>query len=717
MNPRQQRGARCPYDLQDTGKSATRAFFVSVILLVTGMLLLVGCTSLPETATTPQQNLTVTPALTPSAQPPPTTATSISSFATPTTSSGPASHQDVTLELVGQLGGRSVTVAVQGQYAYLGVGPRLAVVDIANPRAPRLVAQSAVLPGFVAAVVVRERYAYLANGSQLAVIDVLDPHAPKVLGQSGALPGTIQGIAIAGHYAYLMTSECVDKPCFRRSGKLTVLDAANPAALTAIGSLDIPGSIPVVYGGLVLPIVDGYVYVAAGTSGLRVIDASDPARLREVASLAIPGGAQDVAVMRGHAYVATEMGSLHVVDVTVPANPREIAAYTAITGLHVSRVAAVDGYAYILHRSRLIVIDVTNPANPREVGSTGADELALAVVGGYAYLAKATGGLLVIDVTDPSKPQQVGAINTSGPSRAFDLALAQPYAYVTTLRSLHLVNVADAANPRETGSMVLNDSGGIAVSEGYAYVTAWEDGIAIVDVTDPAHPRQASRLALKGQNNHIAVAGHYAYVAAGTGGLRVVDITNPAEPREVGAYNSFGLFVLAVKVIGSHAYLLGGASGTDQNFLQIMDVSDPSKPSAAGRLPFQRAARNLAVAGGYAYVARQECNYLCSGSLLVIDVSEPTRPRHVGSLATQGGAFDVALMGSNAYVAVGNCGEGECKGKMGSLQIIDVTSPTTPREVGIFDTPGLAIGVMVAGDYAYVANYDGGLLILRITRR
>jgi len=34
------------------------------------------------------------------------------------------------VELVGQIGGFSYSVAVQGNYAYLGVGPKLAVLDI-----------------------------------------------------------------------------------------------------------------------------------------------------------------------------------------------------------------------------------------------------------------------------------------------------------------------------------------------------------------------------------------------------------------------------------------------------------------------------------------------------------------------------------------------------------------------------------------------------------
>ena len=45
--------------------------------------------------------------------------------------------------------------------------------------------------------------------------------------------------------------------------------------------------------------------------------------------------------------------------------------------------------------------------------------------------------------------------------------------------------------------------------------------------------------------------------------------------------------------------------------------------------------------------------------------------------------------------------------------MIDVSDPTSPKEVGFYDTPGDACGVYVSGSYAYVAALGGGLCILR----
>ena len=94
---------------------------------------------------------------------------------------GPSSVADgVNVELVGQIGGP--TNAVAGSYAYVGVGPSLVVLNVADPSRPLMVGQSRPLPGIVQGVVVAGTYAYVADGEGLRVIDVSDPTRPREVG-------------------------------------------------------------------------------------------------------------------------------------------------------------------------------------------------------------------------------------------------------------------------------------------------------------------------------------------------------------------------------------------------------------------------------------------------------------------------------------------------------------------------------------------------------
>jgi len=77
----------------------------------------------------------------------------------------------------------------------------------------------------------------------------------------------------------------------------------------------------------------------------------------------------------------------------------------------------------------------------------------------------------------------------------------------------------------------------------------------------------------------------------------------------------------------------------------------------------------------------------------------------VGRTDTPGYAQDVAVRSSFAFIADGYNG----------LQVIDVSTPSTPVLVGNVDTPDRAWGLDVFGDYVYVADGESGLLVVNIT--
>ena len=82
------------------------------------------------------------------------------------------------------------------------------------------------------------------------------------------------------------------------------------------------------------------------------------------------------------------------------------------------------------------------------------------------------------------------------------------------------------------------------------------------------------------------------------------------------------------------------------------------------------------------------------GYLEVVDISVPANPIELGKVLIPSAVSGVAVSGNYAYVANG----------AGSLRIIDVSTPSSPVEVGFFDTGGYPRRVAVSGIYAYVAD-------------
>src|SRR5262245_48444751 len=88
---------------------------------------------------------------------------------------------------------------------------------------------------------------------------------------------------------------------------------------------------------------------------------------------------------------------------------------------------------------------------------------------------------------------------------------------------------------------------------------------------------------------------------------------------------------------------------------------------------------------------------LCSGLLAGSTATAQPRlhPLTVGGCYC-GNAARVAVLGNYAYLVEYGAG----------LQVIDVSNPITSVQVGGYKTSGQAVGVAVAGKYAYVAAND-----------
>ena len=161
------------------------------------------------------------------------------------------------LHMVGQVGGRTEDVAVQGDYAYVAVGLRLVVLDVSQPITPTEIGSTTPFPQFVAGVTVSGTLACVADGmAGLRIVDVSNPSAPVEIGVYDT-PGYAEDIAVAGQYAYVADGHC----------GLRIVDISDPAH-----PVEVAYAYPLNY---VFDVaVDGqYVYLAAAGAGLLVVDA------------------------------------------------------------------------------------------------------------------------------------------------------------------------------------------------------------------------------------------------------------------------------------------------------------------------------------------------------------------------------------------------------------------------------------------------------------
>jgi parallel beta-helix repeat protein len=594
-------------------------------------------------------------------------------------------------EAIGQIGGPTQAVSVQGHYAYTGVGSRMVVLDVSVPGELREAGVTPPFPHVVTDIAVSGTIAYVAaGGAGLRVVDVTDPERPVEVG-AWESRGYAEGVAVAGATAYL-----ADGPYGLRA-----IDVSKPSRPVEVGAAFTTNyAFKVVVRGR-------YAYIAAAGAGLLIADISDPAHPVEVSRTALPGFAYGLAVADNTAYVAAGWEGLQMVNVADATRPAPSGGYKT-TGL--ATAVGVSGSLAYLGDSYygLLVLEVSNPALVVEMARyrfTGGHVAAVALAGSRAYLAEPEWGLRVADIA-ASQPVEVGSYSSLGSADA--VAVSGDYAYVAAgISGFRIVDISDIERPTEVGAY---DTGSyatsVAVAGNYAYVCGANPpgatgGVHVVDIRDPRRPLRVGHLGTSrgGPCRDMALDAGIVYEVE-EWGLRVIDVSHPATPTEIGYLGTPSTMgAVGVAVSGNTAYLAVARPGPAGSGLLIVDISRPTSPAQMGWVDWPNAfAQGVSAANGRAYVAD-------TGRLTVIDVSDPRHPAWLASLATSGFEEYVNVDGHTAYVADGGAG----------FTAIDV-SGASPMLMEGYNTAGYAQQVIVRGEHVFVADMDGGLLILGRSR-
>jgi len=301
-----------------------------------------------------------------------------------------------------------------------------------------------------------------------------------------------------------------------------------------------------------------------------------------------------------------------------------------------------------------------------------------------------------------------------------------------------ILEISNKLTPVKLGEMSVTGSvDSIYVSGNYAYIVDTKGynmshgGLRIVDISNPSMPRQVSFYSTQFgfefdlSIHSVVVSGKYAYVGAGSiydidysyGSLDILDISNPASPQLISHFEKSNWVISGIYLSGDYVYCCtSGDSLMDPPTyigLSIIDVSTPETPQRMGSVYFSgytRSSNNVHVSGTHAYFAKNESfwvnnEHFSQGSIEIIDVSDPDSPKRFWSYKTSGSAEDIYISGNFAFIADGTAG----------LRVVHMSKPYGFPEVAFYETPGKAQAVEFDNDYVYVAAGTGGFLILKLS--
>lgn len=605
------------------------------------------------------------------------------------------------ISLVSQIGGATRGTAVVGRYAYVGVGPSLVVVDVANAVAPIILNETGPLSAtnlpesIIEDITFDSRYLYVAAGpAGLFIVDVGDtnnPTTPTVVGNYYISNGYANAVAVSGNTAVIAND--VD-------GLVALNIATKTAPLLLSTHVTDDAAMDVILGsGLGNEL---YAFTAAGTAGMQSFEILPVADGTPAATIALSDFAEGLTydLSQSYIYVADTGGGVGIINITNPEVPTYVGA-VATPGLAMG-VGSFGNYLFVADDlDGMRTFDITNPAVPVDKGSLPLFGIATAIATGNnrVYVSAEYGGLRIVDFGNINAVAELGAFTSLGEMYGADMPATGSTLYgADGYPGLASVDVSDRANPAINGEAFTNEyATNTAVSGNYNFVANSFGGLSVVDISDPAAPTAVADLLTNDEAVDIVIDGSYAYLADSSGGLFIADISEPLTPTLAAVVDSTSTpalpYAIGLDIAGTNAYIAADLDG-----LYVVDISDPLNAAVSDNTALSAgSAQAVDVVGNYAYVAAD------SGGLIILNATTLAEVGVVNDTSTTALplALDVVAVGNYALVAAGADG----------VYAVDVTDPAAPAVLGYYNTAGFASRIFVQGAI-YAADVEGGLYVL-----
>lgn len=655
-----------------------------------------------------------------------------------------------TVEIVGQLGGPATAITIDGDLAYVGVGPRIVVLDLSGAQ-PATIGSTEILPtrDGIRDLAAGDGVLYAALSSGIVAFDVADPSVPRRLSDAD-LPTPAKQIEYGDDHLYVMAGDTID---------IYAIPLEPGAAPLAAADLHLDSM-----KGWQLLKADHHLLVAADRSGFAAFDVSEPSQ-PEVAAWKEISRVRGVAAAGDYVYLA-------FVDLTPdPDNPGNVIGETYVVTLdrsgdgdfaEVDRMAldtdgampgailADEGKLYVYWQGKVQVLMLHDPAAPTLGGQVDIPPNLGAHDGGSMLpgVMAAYNGRLIVTFneygTDPNREYsgQSGAvvIDSNDPERPDIVADWSEEAPVTAL-----------------GVLVGNDR--LYVGE------AWLDGVRIYDISRPAAPVPIGLVRMDAGLRDFAVSGDTLITLDGAGYMQLSDISDASSPKPWHSERIIGS--LDVAASASHAFVAFTGEGESGEFigqisayelrsdsieraytleldpshvtvqdlihdngwlylavgsegLMLVDARDPNRLRLDGAVETPHSARGLALDEPWAYVATRfprppeyegVPNPPYFGGVRVVDATSKSSPTETGAFQTElsdyrGGSYEWGIAAVDDYVLLA--------AQEGIVRVVDVSDRASPTQVQNVAVPGQAYRLASYGQHVYVAGKDAGLLILRV---
>ena len=431
------------------------------------------------------------------------------------------------------------------------------------------------------------------------------------------------------------------------------------------------------------------------------------------------------------------------------------------------------GYGSACPASGVRIVDLGDPAQPHVVatvaqlpGTTQEDTAVRSVhttafagdllaVGIQRCATAGTGGVALFDVTDPSHPSGLGFFPTGSARGVHELDMIQQGDRVLDLLSVpdservqgtgefQIVDVSDPRNPARLAQWSAGSALGIDVNGGIGcirqtfdhsarasadgrrvYLSYWDAGVIILDISDPTTPKVAGRIQYapqeEGETHSVAESedGHHLLVADEDGIFGSPPhlhfrVQTPVTPRQF--YACEALFSRPLDATGTiTGALVDAGSGCTAGATRT-EVRGNVALVEAGGCTVQQKAATVAAAGATAAVVGVD------GEPVSVNGAQRVNIPVVTISTSDAAALRAAAGDGSLPITLPS------ERHAGGLRIWDISNVSAPRQVAVYQTPDstrfpppddgwyTVHNPLVQGDLAFVSWYSDGVRVLDIS--
>jgi hypothetical protein len=291
------------------------------------------------------------------------------------------------------------------------------------------------------------------------------------------------------------------------------------------------------------------IYIAAGQAGLHVLDVVDGGHLKYVSTHFDGGYYRNLKLHAGQAYIAgTDNVGLLILDITGDIPVTKWSRNGCGAGLHIEG----DTLYLVDFDSGLYIFDISNPDAPQQLAQYEALEQPwdIWVHQGVAYVADVNKGLVILDVTTPMESHQIGFITWDVEEPMAEVIRGEGN-FVFIAAGKHGLIIIDASDSTKPVLAAQYDPGpdsfgeGLFIKDHVVFLAIGdeenrqENGLHILDVSDPYSPNVISKLPFEDWVEGVYVTGDFAFVTNTYSGVRSIDIRDLRNPLLVDHFASF----------------------------------------------------------------------------------------------------------------------------------------------------------------------------------